>query len=237
MLGLSHVALQIALCNSASKLPPGSVIPIRVRMAYPVGDPEIDKTFKVTSDDGNQAFVEFDIRQGQYRMLVEAPKLGCSASKFLSVLKDLNRKVPVTLAEGPLDPPRPQLLMEGTAPLSFLYTKPTYVLIDKSVACNAPITTPKPVPIDYEYDQGAYYLWMYGDAALESENPTIALRLRTPTGLAHYVRVGLPYSEIRPGWPGSLHFDISEDMIDAFATEKTDTLLCPKLWETKVSGG
>ena len=236
MLGLSHVALQIALCSAATKLAPDSTIAVRVRMTYPVGDPEVDKTFTVTNDDGATAFVEFDIRAGQYRMLVEAPKLGCSASKYLSVLKDLNRKVAVTLVAGPPERPRPQLVMDGTAPMSFLYTKPTYVLIDKAVARNAPVVTPAVAQIDYEYDQGAYYLWMYGDPAAASDAPTIALRLKTPTGLAHYIRVNIPYSEIHPGWPDNLRFDVSEDMIDEMATEKTDILLCPKLWETKVSG-
>jgi hypothetical protein len=33
-------------------------------------------------------------------------------------------------------------------------------------------------------------------------------------------------------WPADVRFDVSEDMVDALATEKTDVLLCPKLWAT-----
>jgi hypothetical protein len=237
MLGLSHVALQMALCSAAANLPGDAVIPIHVRMAYRVGEPEFDKTYKIATDDGTSAFAEFDIRQGQYLLIVEAPTLHCGAAKFVSVLKDQNRKIVLALVPSPLPKMRPQYLMEGTAPISFLYTKPTYVLIDKSVACNTSVVAPKPAQIDYEYDQGAYYLWMYGDPAIAEQSPTLALRLRTPTGLAHYVRINVPYVDaMNPGWPGSLRLDVTEDMIDGLATEKTDVLLCPKMWETSVGG-
>jgi hypothetical protein len=237
MLGLSHVALQVALCSAASNAPENATIPVRVRMAYRVGDPELDKTFKVPIADASAEFVEFDIRSGQYLLIVDAPSLHCATTKFVAILKDQNRKLVVSLVPNPPPKQRAQFLIDGTAPTSFLYTKPTYVLIDKSVACNAPVLAPKPAQIEYEYDQGAYYLWMYGDPAAAADNPTIALRLRTPTGLAHYVRFNVPYADVMgDGWPGSLHFDISEDMIDNLATEKTDVLLCPKMWETSVRG-
>jgi hypothetical protein len=237
MLGLSHVALQMALCSAASNAPENATIPVRVRMAYRVGDPEFDKTFKVPASDASAEFVEFDIRSGQYLLIAEAPTLHCATTRFVAILKDQNRKLVVSLVPSPPPKPRPQFLIDGTAPTSFLYTKPTYVLIDKSVACNAPVLAPKPAQIEYEYDQGAYYLWMYGDPVLAAQSPTLALRLRTPTGLAHYVRVDIPYADsAAPGWPGSLRLDISEDMIDNLATDKTDVLLCPKMWETSVRG-
>jgi hypothetical protein len=236
MLGLSHVALQMALC-SVPNAPENATIPVRVRMAYRVGDPELDKTFKVPAADTSAAFVEFDIRQGQYLLIVDQPAQHCVTTKFVAILKDQNRKLVVALAPSPGPKMRPQFLIDGTAPVSFLYTKPTYVLIDKSVACDAPVLAPKVAQIDYEYDQGAYYLWMYGDPSIAPDNPTIALRLRTPTGLAHYIRFNVPYADVMgSGWPGSLHFDISEDMIDAIATDKTGVLLCPKMWETTVRG-
>jgi hypothetical protein len=34
------------------------------------------------------------------------------------------------------------------------------------------------------------------------------------------------------GWPSSIQFNVTEDMVDGLAGEATDTLLCPKLWET-----
>lgn len=234
MPGLSHIALTLALCSNVAKVPADTVVPIRVRMNYRIGDPEYDKTFTVSARDGAEAFTEFDIRPGEYHLVVEAPKLGCAGTRFVHVLADRNRKVAVTLAAGPPAPERPQLLLDGTAPLSFLYTKPTYVLIDKAVGCNQPVGTPAIAQLDYEYDSGAFYLWLYGDPALAGTSPTLALRLRTTTGLAHYVRVPVPYADVRSGWPGTIQFDISEDSIDEFATEKTDVLLCPKLFETKV---
>jgi hypothetical protein len=230
--GLSHVALQLALCGAAAKAPPDTPEPVHVRMGYRVGEPEFEKTFVVHAGDGPDAFVEFDIRGGLYRMTVDATKLGCTATRFVRVLPAQNRKIVATLVDGPPAPTRPQMLMEGMAPMSFLYTKPTYVLIDKAVGCDQPVGTPAIAPIDYEYDQGAYYLWMYGDASMATTAPTIALRLRTPTGLKHYVRVPVPYDPIGGAFPPDLRFDMTEDMLDEIATEKTDTLLCPKLWST-----
>ena len=34
------------------------------------------------------------------------------------------------------------------------------------------------------------------------------------------------------GWPATIQFNITEDMIDELATEKTGVLLCPKIWGT-----
>jgi hypothetical protein len=200
-----------------------------------VGDPEVDKTFKIPLTDGPQAFVEFDIRQGLYRMVLEAPTLRCSASKFIAILPDRNRKVQIAMNDGPVRPERPQLVMDGIAPQSFLYTKPTYVLLDKSIGCNQPVGKPTIPDIQFEYDEGAYYLWLYGDPALAGTDPVLAMKLRTPTGLAHYIRVPVPYSDIQAGsWASNIRFEVTEDEIDDLATEKTDTLLCLKLFETRV---
>lgn len=234
MPALSHVALTIALCPNVSKAPADAAEPIRVRMMYRVGDPEYDKTFSVKAGDGTQVFHEFDIRSGQYLLAVEAPKLGCSGTRFVHVLAERNRKIAVALESGPPAPEPPQMLLEGDAPMSFLYTKPTYVFVDKAVACNAPIGKPVMPKIDSESDTGAFYLWLYPDPALAGTDPTLALRLRTPTGLAHYIRVPVAYSEIGPGWPADIQFNLDEDVLDSMATEKTDVLLCPKLFETKV---
>jgi hypothetical protein len=37
---------------------------------------------------------------------------------------------------------------------------------------------------------------------------------------------------IGPHWPQEDQFNITEDMIDGLATEKTGVLLCPKVWGT-----
>ena len=204
-------------------------------MMYRTGDPEVDKTYKIPLTDGPQAFVEFDIRQGMYKMVAEAPTLHCSASKFIAILPERNRKVQITMYDGPLVAERPQLVMDGIAPQSFLYTKPTYVLLDKTVACNQPVGKPIVPEIQFEYDQGAYYLWLYGDPALAGTDPVLAMKLRTPTGLAHYIRVPVPYAEfLGSNWASNIRFELTEDEIDDLATEKTDTLLCLKLFETRV---
>jgi hypothetical protein len=45
------------------------------------------------------------------------------------------------------------------------------------------------------------------------------------------VRINLvPFS----GWPNVYMMNVSEDMVDGLATEKVDTLLCPKVWTTSV---
>jgi len=42
----------------------------------------------------------------------------------------------------------------------------------------------------------------------------------------------LPFPAPPGPWPGSIHLDVSEGMIDELATEPIDTLLCPKMWRT-----
>ena len=235
MNGLAHVFLHVGLCNSIAKLPATAPIAMHVRLSFQKGEPPFDQTFKILRGEGQAAVLEFDAGRGVYRLQVETAKVGgCSAVRYLDIMPDQNRRVDVTLDDLPQPPPQPTLLMEGSAPTSFLYLKPTYVLFDKSAVCDKPIPAPLPSHIDVDYDQGAYYLAMYGDPSLVGANPLFALRLRTPTGLAHYVRIKLPFDIVGVwnGWPSNVHFNIDEDMIDEFATQKPDTLLCPKLWST-----
>jgi hypothetical protein len=123
-------------------------------------------------------------------------------------------------------------MLQGLAPTSFLYVKPTYVMFDAGAACNQPVPAPLPEHVDFDYDQGAYYLTLYADPAVWARSPVFAMRLRTTTGLFHYVRVRLQLPPVAVAWPADVRFDVSEDMVDALATEKTDVLLCPKLWAT-----
>lgn len=178
--------------------------------------------------------IEFDVPRGVYRVLVEAPKEHCSVTDFLDFLPGGNRTILETLADGEPATPPPVTLLDGTAPISFLYVKPTFVLLDPSVACNAPIATTVPSRVNVEYDQGSYHAWLYDDAALDKNGPyTVALRLRTPTSTAHYVRLPFPFPTAWSGFPGHVQMNVSEDMLDGIATDKVDTLLCPKLWETR----
>lgn len=231
--GLSHVFLHVGLCGALAKRRPEATFPLHVRMAFRTGDPQFDKTFVVERGDGREAVVEFDVGRGVYRISLDADKHRCSAADFLDFLPDGNRKVTETLVDGPAAPPAPVTLMDGTAPISFLYVKPTFVLLDKSVACGRDVGTPVPAKIDVEYDQGSYHVWLYGTPDLEAAGPyTVALRLRTPTSTAHYVRLPFTFPIAWAGFPGHVQMNVSEDMIDGLAGEKVETLLCPKLWQT-----
>lgn len=231
--GLSHIFLHVGLCNSLAKLPAEATFPLRVTMAFRRGDPQFERTFTVTRGDGTDAVVEFDVGQGVYRIALDAGKKRCSANDFLDFLADGNRKVTEKLVDGPPHPADPVLLMDGTAPLSFLYVKPTFVLLDKSVTCDKPVGTPVASRVNVEYDQGSYHVWLYDTPPLVDPGPyTVALRLRTPASTAHYVRIPTDFPEPWSGFPGHIQMNVSEDMIDGLATEKVDTLLCPKLWQT-----
>jgi hypothetical protein len=233
MPALVHVFLHLGLCNAVAQAPPEAVIPMHVTMSYRVGGAEIDKVFRVSRGTGTQAVLEFDIRQSLYRLQVEVPKYNCSADDFIDILPDANRAVKETLVDGASPAPAPVVVLDGTAPLSFIYTKPTFVAFDKDVTCDKPVGPIVPTQVVVEYDQGAYYTWLYSTPDLLARAPlTVALRLKTTTGLAHYVRLPVPFPTPWGGWPPSVRFNITEDMIDGLATEKTDTLLCPKLWET-----
>ncbi len=232
-MALAHIFLHVGLCSAVARLDPSTVVAMRVRMSYRVGGDEIDKVVRFTRGEAQQTVVEFDIRRSTYRLLLETPKYGCTASDFIDVLPDQNRTITETLADGPPAPPAPVVLFDGAAPLSFGYVKPTFTVFDKTTVCNKPVGTPLPAKFDVEYDQGGYYVWLHEDPSLEGQGPlVVALRLRTTTGLAHYVNLPVPFPQQWGGWPGSVRFDITEDMVDDLATEKTDVLLCPKMWGT-----
>jgi hypothetical protein len=233
--GLSHIFLHVGLCNAAIQATQiDTPIPIHVTMRFQRGDPFLDKTFTVPRGNAGDANVEFDVSQGQELIAVEIPKYRCSGRDVLTILGDRNRKVTENLVDG-VDPrPLPDLLFSGTAPLAFLYTtKPTFVALDKNVTCKTPIGKPLPVKITASYDQGAYYLEHFPDADLADQQPVFALRLATPTGLAHYIHLPIPAPQ-GGGWPETIDMNVTEDMVDEVATEPTDTLLCPKLWRTTV---
>jgi len=232
---MAHVFLHVGLCNAVANLPPDAEVAMRVRMAYRVGGTEVDKVFKFARGDGPQTVVEFDVPRGAYRLQLEVPKYRCAGSDFLFMIPDRDRNISETLGDGPPTEPPPVLLMNGTAPVSFLYVKPTFVLFDKTVACNQPVGAQLPFKNSVEYDQGSYYVALHPDSSLEPHQPVVlALRLRTPTGNAHYVRVPVALPLQWGGWPSTINLNVSEDMIDGLATEKVDTLLCLKFWETSV---
>jgi hypothetical protein len=236
MPALVHVFLHLGLCNAVAQAPPETIVPMHVTMNYRVGGAEIDKVFRETRGTGTQAVIEFDVPRSLYRLQVDVPKYRCGVSDFVDVLPATNREVTETLVDGGAPAPKPVTIMDGTAPMSFVYTKPTFVVFDSSVTCDKPIGPLVPTQIDVQYGQGAYYASFYNsiEPLPRGRGLTVALRLRTTTGLAHYVHLPIPFPLGWSGWPSSVTFNVTEDMIDGLATEKTDTLLCPKLWETSV---
>ena len=236
MIAAAHAVLHLALCAPIARTAPQTVVAIRVRLVDRRGTPQVQREFRIErGDDDNPKVVEFDVPQGTYRLDVTAARYGCSSSQYLTFLPDLSRTIDVPLNAAPALPAQP-LLIEGASPQSFLYVAPAFVLLDKATsACNKPIGTLVPFDVAVENDQDAYYATLTGDPSLASRGPLqLVLRLRTPTHQYHYVRVPIPFPMAWGGWPSNVQFDVSQDMIDALASQPVDTLLCLKLWETKV---
>jgi hypothetical protein len=233
VIALSHVILQLGLCSAVAKLPPEATVAVKVRATDKRDQVVVDRTFRVERGDGDQRVVEFDIPWGIYRLEASVPKSNCAAAEYFSFLPELNRSTTLALADGP-PPATTPMLFEGTAPQSFLYVKPTFVLFDQAaVACDKPVPDPLPSHIVVENGDDAYYVWLYSDAPLPAGViPMVALRLKTPTHQYHYVRVPIPVQTRWSGWPASVEFNVSQDMVDVLATDPVDTLLCPKLWKT-----
>jgi hypothetical protein len=233
MLALSHIILHVGFCNAIARVAPETTIALRVRLSDRFGKPEVDRIYRVDRGDEAEAVVELDSAFGIYSLEVEAPKYRCSASDYLFFIAGLDRSVVEKLSDAPVPPPPKPVLLSGTAPQSFLYIQPTFVLFDKSqVACNKPLPQPLPTNVSVENDQDGYYTWLYSDPSAPAGSQQLALRLRTPTHQYHYVRIPIPFPVPWTGWPMSIQFNVTEEMVDALAGDSVDTLLCPKLWRT-----
>ena len=124
-------------------------------------------------------------------------------------------------------------MVSGSAPQSFLYVAPTFVVFDKSqTACNKPLPAAIPTEVSVENDQDAFYASLLPDPSAAPNSQQLALRLRTPTHQYHYVRLPVPFPVPWGGWPTSITIDVTEDMVDSLASDPVDTLLCPKMWRT-----
>ena len=253
----SHIFLHMNLCAAVVHAAERAPVPVRVRLIDRVDGVEFEKTIHVDRRDASQAVVEFDVHRGIFRLRIDAPSVNCNASDFLDFMPNSNRTITETLEPGPLAPTEPVTLLDGTAPVSFLYTKPTFAFFAPGLACDKPITTPLVVKSNVEYDQGAFHVWLYPGSFPAFATPTpptpepnaspssifaseaalansiaVTLRLRTPTGQAHYVRVPIVFPLPWRGWPSHVQFNVSEELIDRLATEKPDVLLCTKLSRT-----
>lgn len=207
---------------------------MRVRVTDRIGRPQVDRVYRVERGDGPSALIEFDSAFGMYRLDIVAPKYRCSATDYLFFIAGQTRSINEALANSATAAPRQPVILSGTAPQSFLYVQPTFVLFDKAAAgCKKPIPQPLAEDIKVENDQDGYYVWLYpGAGGVATAPQTLAMRLQTPTHQYHYVRLPVPFPIPWTGWPQSIQFNVTEDMVDGLAGEPTDTLLCPKLWET-----
>lgn len=233
MLGVSHVILHLGLCGAMSRVSPPTMMATRVRVIDRIGRTQFDHTFKVSRGQSDEKIVSFDVARGVYYVQIDAPKYRCSTSDFLSILPEHDRTVKEKLADGGSQVQVP-LLLQGTAPPSFLYAKPAFVVFDKSVACNKPVNDPLPSRILVENDPDAFYTWVYSDPATQARIGALALSLETPSGDHHYIRVPMPNGYTASRWPFSVEFNVTEDIIDDLATQPVETLLCPKVRRTTV---
>ena len=233
MLPTAHVILHIGFCNAILRAAPQTTIALRVRTSDRIGRPQVERVYRVVRGDEGGAIVEFDSAFGMYALQVQAPKYGCSASDYLFFIAGQTRSIDAKLSDASSAQPRKPMLLSGTAPQSFLYVQPTFVLFDKNqVACNKPVGQPLPTDAVVENDQDSYYVELYADPSAAYGSQQLALRLRTPTHQYHYVRIPLNFPAPWAGWPNSVTLNVTEDMVDGVATEPTDTLLCPKMWRT-----
>lgn len=198
-----------------------------------LGKTEINRVYRVERGDENEAIVEFDSAFGGYSLDVEAPKYGCAASDYLFFIAGLDRSVAEKLADPPAPAPKKPVLLSGSAPQSFLYVAPSFVLFEKNQAvCNKPLPPALPTDVAVENDQDGYYASLYADPAAAPGSQLLALRLRTATHQYHYVRIPIGFPIPWTGWPQSIQFNVTQEMIDDLAGDPVDTLLCPKLWRT-----
>jgi hypothetical protein len=236
MLSLAHVILHVGFCNAILHAAPGTTVALHVHLSDRTGRLQSDHDYRIEHGDDPEAIVEFDSAFGLYRIDLVAPKYHCSTTDYLFFIAGSDRSVTEKLNDAPAPAPPKPVLLSGTAPQSFLYVAPTFVLFDKSqTACNKPLPQPLPAQIEVENDQDGYYAKLYADASAVAGSQQLALRLRTPTHQYHYVRVPIPFPVPWTGRPETIQFNVTQDMVDDLATQPVDTLLCPKLW--RVSAG
>lgn len=232
MLGMAHVVLHLGLCSSMAQAQPSATLPIRVKLIDRTGHTSLQQNFRVPRGSDPAKTVEFDIARGVYELQADSPKYGCGVSDFLSFLPDRNRAVSETLTSTAQRSPVP-LLLQGTAPLSFLYAKPTVVLFAKGTSCDKPVDDPLPANVRMENDRDSFYVSVTADANVQSRAGVLALSLQTATGENHYVRIPFPFVP-QTVWPSTVQFNVTDDVMDFLAGKPVDTLLCPHMLKTSV---
>lgn len=237
MLGLSHVVLHIALCRRLAAAPPKTRLALHIALIEPDGHPALDRVYHRRRGESATKNVEFDLRQGVYELLAQAPGVpNCENEQFFMILPNHNRQIELSLHRGVrrISP----TLVGGATPLSFTYVKPTIVLFDAAkVKCGGPVPSPLDVRVvdDVEFD--AFYAQMFSRRGiLNPKSVLMALRVNDVQGGYHYVRVPAAFPPSLYGPPPVNHFDVKDDLIDVLATQPEDTLFCPRIYRTEIGG-
>jgi hypothetical protein len=227
----AHVLLHLALCGAMQKSPDGAALPVEVRMLDGKGINRFDETVTVHHY-GATGSAQFDAPRGAYHMFLIAPHYDCAAQDYIYIIEDHQRTINEQLSDG-VPPTTEPMIIAGSAPQSFLYLQPQYILLDKNTQCNQPVGDPIPIKTTIENDQDSFYIWMYPDAShFQRGQEMVTLQLQTPTGESHYIRLKIPFPEPWGGFPNTIQFNVTDDEVDWLAGQPTGVLLCPRLFRT-----
>ena len=228
----AHVVLHLALCNAMMKVPEEKPIVAHVRLVDRLNHPHYDQDVSFQRYGQQSGEIDLNAPQGMYEIEIAAPQYRCYAADWLFIIADHNRTITEQLTDGAPIVPHP-MIMTGTAPQSFLYAEPTYVLFPKDTACDKPVPDPLPAKITIENDQDSFYVNIYSDPALVAAGPeVVALQLQTPTGENHYIRLKIPFPQPWDGLPQEVQFNVSDDEMAWLSGQPTGVLLCPRLFRT-----
>ncbi|HTZ54303.1 MAG TPA: hypothetical protein VMB20_04520 [Candidatus Acidoferrum sp.] len=228
----AHVVLHLGLCNAMLNVPEGKPITAHVRLVDRLNRPHVDQDVSFERYGQESGEVNFNAPQGLYQIQVAAPQYRCYAVDWLFIIADHNRTIKEQMTDGAPVVPHP-MLMDGTAPQSFLYLNPTYVLFPKGTPCDKPVPDALPAKITIENDQDSFYIGMYADPTLVAQGPVVvALQLETATGDDHYIRLKVPFPQPWDGLPMEVQFNVTDDEVDWLSGQPTGVLLCPRLFRT-----
>jgi hypothetical protein len=228
----AHLVLHLGLCGAMQNVPSGTTIPVQVRLVDDHGNKRVDTQLSFKHYANSNGEIEFDAPAGEYMLQLVSVPYRCSDADWLYVINEHNRVIDEQLADGMAQIPRPMLL-DGTAPQSFLYLQPTYVVLDKGIQCGQPVPDPIPVKVRLENDEDSFYVWIDQPKELyDRGGAQIALQMQTPTGEAHFIRLKIPYPATWGGFPDNIQFNATVDEADWLSGQPTGVLLCPKLFRT-----
>lgn len=231
-MALSHIVMQLVLCNAATRLKTQASLPVRVAVVDKLNRHVADETVRVAASGATDGTVEFDIPWGVYlaQASLHAGRTTCTQSQVFSVLPGHNRQLRMQLQHGNTGMPVP-VIINGELPSEFAYAQPTVVIFGKGAKCNSPVGTPLAANIDQQDDDQAYYASIYPNAALLQDMPAIpALRLTDSSGGYHYVKIPSDFLDFKH--PGQAQYDVKDELIDLLAGKPEDTLLCVRTYET-----